>query len=112
MSAFATISILHTDSYCSFKLYVTVEISLPLAFFSFFVLENLISEQREESKEKVGLLLALKPFAYTKVSIRLLTEIPTGDSGRRGPACHFMPRELEGRLCIDLESELVTSLQA
>lgn len=57
--------------------------------------------------KKVDLPLAPKPFPCTKVSIGLVKEIPTSDSGRRGPACHFTPRELEGRVRVDLDPELV-----
>lgn len=53
---------------------VTVEISLPLAFF--FVLENLISEQTGDGKKYFYSLHS--KLSHIQASIGLLEEIPTG----------------------------------
>lgn len=59
-----------------------MQISLPLAFF--FVLENLISEQRKEGKKKNNFQFLLwNPSQYTKMSFGLLEESPIQG--------HFLP---------------------
>lgn len=92
-----------------------MEISLPLAFF--FVLENLISEQRGEGKTDFyslhsnfshvqnSLLVCWKRSPLVPFSTLLFNEVRKVWLWETWSGMPFLPREPECRLCNDLDSE-------